>query len=134
MGFDREKTIFNCGCYLVYYSHDFFNYQKDHRFFNVCGKHPNQKAAMEIQKSPHELGTEQNRAAMEIQKSPQVLGPDQNAPFDKSDDIFTCYDGRCFINLLDNLYVVAKEFNKKMLIHIRHFDETGQNKIPTKKG
>lgn len=101
MGFDREVTRYNCGCYYEYFSHDFFNYQKDQRFVNVCGKHPDQSAAMEDQQSSQKEGT-------------------------------TCNDGRCFIQLLGGVYVVAKEFNKKM--HIRHYDETGQKKIPTKKG
>ena len=119
MGFDREVTYYYCGCYFEYLSHDFFNYQKDHRFVNVCGKHPDQRAAMENQKSPQTGGTEENR---------------EFTPFEKCDDITTSYDGRCFINLLGDVYVVAKEFNKKMLIHIRHYDERGQKKIPTKKG
>jgi len=49
MGFDREVTNYSCGCYYEYLSHDFFNYKKDHRFVNVCSKHPNQTAAMEDQ-------------------------------------------------------------------------------------
>ncbi|CAG2238518.1 unnamed protein product [Mytilus edulis] len=38
-----------------------------------------------------------------------------------------------FISLV-GVYVVAKEFNGNMLIHIRHYDESGETKIPTKKG
>lgn len=47
MGFDRQVTNYNCGCYYEYLSHDVFNYKKDHQFVNVCGKHLNQTAAME---------------------------------------------------------------------------------------
>ena len=50
------------------------------------------------------------------------------------DDITTSLEGRCFIHLQEDVYVVAKEFKKNMYIHIRHYDETGQKKIPTKKG
>ncbi|XP_052084376.1 uncharacterized protein LOC127721642 [Mytilus californianus] len=49
MGFDREATQYNCGCYYEYFSHDFFNYSKDHQFHNVCGKHNTHKFAMEEQ-------------------------------------------------------------------------------------
>lgn len=50
MGFDRELTHFICGCYYQYWSHDFFNYTKDHQFIDVCGKHTNQAMAMEDQR------------------------------------------------------------------------------------
>ena len=49
MGFDRELTHYSCGCYYQYFSHDFFNYTKDHQFINVCGNHTNQTMAMEDQ-------------------------------------------------------------------------------------
>jgi hypothetical protein len=37
-------THYSCGCYYHYFSHDSFNYTKDHQFINVCGKHLNQTA------------------------------------------------------------------------------------------
>lgn len=64
-------------------------------------------------------------------KSEQIV---QRANTEMTDDITTSLEGRCFIHLQDDVYVVAKEFKKNMYIHIRHYDETGQKKIPTKKG
>ena len=39
MGFEKVVKRYSCGCYNEYSSHDFFNYEKDHHFINVCGRH-----------------------------------------------------------------------------------------------
>jgi len=51
MGFDREITLYNCGCYYEYYSHDSFNYTRDQKFVNVCGNHVSEYTAMEDQRN-----------------------------------------------------------------------------------
>lgn len=49
MGYEREVRNFHSGCDYQYFTHDFFNYSKDHQFFNVCGRHQFEIAAMEEQ-------------------------------------------------------------------------------------
>ena len=46
MGFEREVTTYRCGCYSEKFSHDFFNYDKDYKFENICGKHFMENQAM----------------------------------------------------------------------------------------
>lgn len=48
--------------------------------------------------------------------------------------ITTAYDGRCFLHLYRNTYVVAKEFKNKIYIHIRNYEKKGNQKYPTKQG
>lgn len=140
MGFDREVTNYSCGCYYEYWSHDFFNYKKDHRFVNVCSKHLNQTAAMEDHNQREKQTATNSMMENQIQKENPTLEEkrsqqkEEHTSSGMNDGITTSYDGRCFIHLLNDVYVVAKEFQKQMLIHIRHFDERGQKKIPTKKG
>lgn len=50
------------------------------------------------------------------------------------DHLMKSYDGKCFIHLQDNYYVVAKEYRGHMYIHIRTYEERGSEKIPTKQG
>jgi len=52
----------------------------------------------------------------------------------EEEDIAKSYDGRCFIHLQGDTYIVAKEFKGNLYIHIRNYDQTGTNKIPTKQG
>lgn len=140
MGFDREVTNYICGCYYEYWSHDFFNYKKDHQFVNICGKHLNKAAA----KTDHSQREKQSvitysKMQNQVQKKNTSSEKDRTQQMvehipSMNDDITTSYDGRCFIHLLGDVYVVAKEFKNKMIIHIRHYDETGERKIPTKKG
>ena len=53
---------------------------------------------------------------------------------EEDDDCMKSYDGRCFIHLQDNYYVVAKEYKGHMYIHIRTYEQRGSEKIPTKQG
>jgi hypothetical protein len=100
----------------------------------------NQTAAMEDQNQREkQIATDillENQIQKEKQSSEKerTQQKEEHRSSEMNDDITTYYDGRCFIHLLGDVYVVAKEFNKNMLIHIRHYDETRQKKIPTKKG
>ena len=209
MGFDKEVTHYSCGCYYQYFSHDFFNYTKDHKFFNICGNHMNKNTAMEDQnqrekqiivettdilvkkmnadkvisnlKAKHAISKEEENDLLQLQgntakareglsllaksdtpvllplrialikaghsdllqyvsfdpQSPEKIKSERMEQKDNTemdDDITTSLEGRCFIHLQEDVYVVAKEFKKYMYIHIRHYDETGQKNIPTKNG
>ena len=59
---------------------------------------------------------------------------EEKASTEMNDDITTSCEGRCFIHLQEDVYVVTKEFKKNINIHIRHYDEAAQKKITTKKG
>ena len=60
MGFERQTKNYLCGCYYEYFSHDFFNYDKDRRFFNICGKHKMASQAAQTQQKEQE-GKKNNR-------------------------------------------------------------------------
>lgn len=57
---------------------------------------------------------------------------EQNAVTDN--EILTSYDGKCMLHLQYDCYVVAKEYQGEIYIHIRNYQQIGNGKYPTKKG